>query len=302
MAQELAPKGIRINSVMPGTVNTPLAQNAKKMALAAGTEIEKQLLGDTEPIEVANTIAFLLSDATKTITGTSIKLGGVNSDSQFLANKNILVVGHTTGLENSIIEQVVAAGAEVIALETDGELEEKVKSVVKEERPFDGLVFSKTSSDFRPLAVTKHDVLARLMDENFFSFIDVMRTVIKNKGLKEGASVVAMSSISSIRSMKAKTAFSAAKAALDSSVRCLAAELADKGIRVNSIQKGGVDADMEKSHIKDITAINGGDNISRQPLGLTKAEEIGDAVVFLLSDATRTMTGTSIVIDGGYTL
>ena len=197
---------------------------------------------------------------------------------------------------------MLEAGAQVVTMEIDGDLESIAKEVVKEEGPFDGIVFSKTASDFRPLSMTKHQVLEKVMNENFFSFIDILRTVIKNKGIKENASIVAMSSISSIRSMKAKTAFSAAKAALDSSVRCLAAELVDKGIRINSIQKGGVDADMEKSHIQDITAISGGENISRQPLGLTKAEEVGNTVVFLLSDATKTITGTSIVIDGGYTL
>lgn len=307
MAQELAPKGVRINSIMPGVVNTPMAQRAKEATAAVGNEVEQQLLGETESIEVANTIAFLLSDATKTITGSAILMGGGKLGCQTevftLVGKKILVVGRTTGLEQRIINQMIKNGAAVVIMEVDSEdIEAETKQLTKKEGPFDGLVFSKTVSDFRPLSMTKHQTLEKLMNDNFFSFIDVLRTVLKNKGLKDNASIVAMSSISSIRSMKAKTAFSAAKAALDSSVRCLAAELADKGIRINSIQKGGVDADMEKSHIQDITAINGGENVARQPLGLSKAEEIGNTVVFLLSDATRTITGTSIVIDGGYTL
>ena len=307
MALELAPRGIRINSIMPGVVNTPMAQRAKEMTAVAGNVIERQLLGDTEPVEVANAIAFLLSDATKTITGSTMLMGGGNLEFQTnystLLGKKILVVGRTTGLEQRVINQMVNNGAEVVIMETDCEdVEIEATQLTKEDGPFDGMVFSKTVSDFRPLSMTKHQVLEKLMNDNFFSFIDILRTVIKNKGLKENASVVAMSSISSIRSMKAKTAFSAAKAALDASVRCLAAELADKGIRINTVQKGGVDADMEKSQIQDITAITGGENVARQPLGLSKAEEIGNTVVFLLSDATRTITGTSIVIDGGYTL
>ena len=129
-----------------------------------------------------------------------------------------------------------------------------------------------------------------------------MRSLHKAKGLKEGASVVAMSSISSIRAMKAKMAFCAAKAALDASVRCLAVELACKGIRVNSVQKGGVDVDFEKDHIQNINTLNEEFTSRKQFLGISKAGEVANVVAFLLSDATRTITGTSIVIDGGYIL
>ena len=77
MAQELAPKRIRINSIMPAEVNTPMAAKARELNLALGQIPEELPLGVTEPREVANTIAFLLSDATQTITGTSIKMGGI---------------------------------------------------------------------------------------------------------------------------------------------------------------------------------------------------------------------------------
>ena len=309
MAQELASKRIRVNSIMPGEVNTPLSQKAREMAVAAGHgETEEQPLGITEPREVANTIAFLLSDATQTITGTAVKMGGgnfLNSTSPFtLAGKKILVIGQTTGLEQSIIAQLMLMGASAVSgeINENSDVDTQIKEIVNVEKQFDGFVFSKTVSDFRPLGMTKHATLEKLMNDNYFLFIDILRTLVKTRALKQGASIVAISSISSIRSMKAKTAFASAKAALDASVRCLATELADRGIRINTIQKGFVDADLEKGHILSITAINGGAEMARQPLGMTKAEEVGNTVTFLLSDASHTITGTSIVIDGGYTL
>ena len=135
----------------------------------------------------------------------------------------------------------------------------------------------------------------------YFAFIDLLRDLMKRKAFAKNASIVVMSSISSIRAMKAKMVFSAAKAALDASVRSLALELAPKGIRINSIQKGAVDVDFEKDHIQAVSALND-DMTGRQVLGLTAASEVANLVAFLLSDATKTMTGTSIVIDGGYTL
>jgi NAD(P)-dependent dehydrogenase (short-subunit alcohol dehydrogenase family) len=103
--------------------------------------------------------------------------------------------------------------------------------------------------------------------------------------------------------MKAKMAFCASKAALDAAVRCLSVELAPQGIRVNTIQKGSVDVDVQKAHIQDVKAVRGEEatNENQAPLGVVKAEEIAETVVFLLSDAVKTMTGTTVIIDGGYT-
>ena len=147
----------------------------------------------------------------------------------------------------------------------------------------------------------KPNNVCSIMNDNFGVFVEIIRSLKKNRGLKDNASIVALSSISSIRAMKAKMAFCASKAALDASIRCLAVELLEKGIRVNSVQKGFVDEDFEKGHIQDINAINDG-SINKSILRITKASEIANLIAFLLSDATQTITGTSIVIDGGYTL
>ena len=61
---------------MAAAVNTPMAQRARETNAAVGASSFEAPLGMTEPYEVANTIAFLLSDATKTITGTSILIDG----------------------------------------------------------------------------------------------------------------------------------------------------------------------------------------------------------------------------------
>lgn len=73
---ELAPRKIRINSVMAAEVLTPLALKARELNQSLGVQEFNSPLGPTEPYEVANTIAFLLSDATKTITGTALLIDG----------------------------------------------------------------------------------------------------------------------------------------------------------------------------------------------------------------------------------
>ena len=243
-----------------------------------------------------------------------------NNLSQFsLENKKILIIGAESNLEKSILHQLYNSGATEITVvdkvNEEGEypvlsanildyssIDEILTNMKGQGKAFDGFVFLKTESDFRPMSMNHPAKVLEIMNSNFLIFMEFMLSLIKKRMLNKGASVVAMSSISSIHAMKAKTSFAAAKAALDSAVRCMASELADKRIRVNSIQKGGVDIDLSKGNIRNITELNNGEESLRQPLGLVKAEEIGNLITFLLSDACPSITGTSIIIDGGYML
>ena len=210
-----------------------------------------------------------------------------------LKGKSILVVSSNSSLDNTIVRVLQELGAKTFVVDN--------VSNINGDAVFDGFFWGCVHSDFRPLKMVSHENMEQIMNDNYFAFIDVMRDLIKRKAIAKNASIVAMSSISSVRAMKAKMVFSAAKAALDASVRSLALELAPKGIRINTIQKGAVDVDFEKDHIQAVNSLNE-DMTGRQVLGLTTASEVANLVAFLLSDATKTMTGTSIVIDGGYTL
>lgn len=221
-----------------------------------------------------------------------------------LTGKKLLFIGDSSSLDNAIVERLRELGGQVLVCNelTMETAEKAVIGISKDTGPFDGVVYGVVHSDFKPLQFVRPELVDSLMHDNYGLFIEIMRVLKKSRGIANGASVVAMSSISSIRAMKAKMVFCSAKAALDAAVRCLAVELGDKGVRINSVQKGGVDLDLEKGHIQDVTAINENATEKKQILGLTKAVEVANTVAFLLSDATTTITGTSIVIDGGYTL
>ena len=221
-----------------------------------------------------------------------------------LTGKKILFIGGITGIDKAIIKQLLELGASVTIYEELDvyKVESGIKDLIKEEGAYNGIVFGIVHSDFKPLRFVNPNNVESIMNDNFNVFIEVIRSLKKNRGLNNNSSIVAISSISSIRAMKAKMVFSASKAALNAAIKCLALELADNKIRINSVLKGVVDTDFEKSHIQDIASINEGTTDNKQILGITKSEEIANLVAFLLSDATKTITGTSIIIDGGYTL
>lgn len=216
---------------------------------------------------------------------------------------NVLFVGDNSDL-NIVIQKKLekdGLGVMVYSCENRENFERDFVSLCGSRR-IDKVVFGHIHSDFRPIQFNTPAVVDKIVTQNFSLFIELMRVLLKRKLLSNCASVVVLSSIGSTEALKAKTIFCAAKAALDASVRCLAKELAPKGVRLNSILKGGTDVDYKKAHIQVVDSINDGATAKRQVLGMTKADEIANLTAFLLSDAVPTMTGTSIVIDGGYTL
>ena len=182
------------------------------------------------------------------------------------------------------------------------EIEPNFKQISIDCGVFDGFVYCAGIGGVRPLSFTKYPFMHEMMNANLYSFIEMVRCITKKNCFAHGGSIVAISSVSSIKGLKSKTAYCASKAALDASVRCMAAELSEKRIRVNSILKGWVESDMKKDFIKSNMELNENNDFKRQLLGVIDPVEIANTVAFLLSDATKTITGISLVLDGGYTL
>ena len=125
--------------------------------------------------------------------------------------------------------------------------------------------------------------------------------MLKARKIEKGSSIVALSSISSIKGLKTKIAYAASKAAVNSAVLNMSAELAPKKIRVNAILKGALRTDFEYGHVRDMETL-GGDSSTKTELGLTEPQEVARQCIFLLSDSVLTMTGNLLKLDGGYSL
>lgn len=245
-----------------------------------------------------------------------------------LTGKKILVAGVSSSIGEQIVYRMLDLGASLCLVDRDKEkleeishssdspfldyrvfdiysneaIESNFKEINREFGVFDGFVFSGGMGGVRPLSFTKQNFLHEMMNANLYSFIEMVRCITKKDCFKEGGSIVAISSVSSIRGLKSKTVYSASKAALDASIKNMAAELANKRIRVNSILKGWVTSDLQQDFIKSNMELNADDDFKKQVLGAIEPVEIANTVAFLLSDATKTMTGTNLLLDGGYTL
>lgn len=180
--------------------------------------------------------------------------------------------------------------------ETDG----FIKSLIKEVGPLDGLVYSAGIPGTRPLKMLKPSALSEVMNINFSAFVEIVRCATKKDHYVPGMSIVGISSVSSTIGSLGKTAYCASKAAMDSAVRCMAKELAPNGVRVNTVCPGIIETALFQT-FRD----NAGDSrdaqvkIERQYLGLGKPIDVANTIAFLLSDASRMITGASVGIDGG---
>ena len=115
-----------------------------------------------------------------------------------------------------------------------------VEKIVEEYGKLDGLVHCAGISSRKPLNVLSKDGFSKVMDVNFYSFVELVKQCAKRRHINDGASIVVMSSISSIRGYKAKTEYCVSKASVDAFVRCMALELADRRIRINSVMAAEV--------------------------------------------------------------
>ena len=117
-----------------------------------------------------------------------------------------------------------------------------------------------------------------------------------------GASLVLISSITSLIGRGGVGAYAASKGALIAAMRPMAIELATRKIRVNCISPGTVLTPMMEQYLSSLTKEQRERRLDGFLLGMGCSEDISNACIYLLSDASRWVTGQNLIVDGGYTV
>jgi NAD(P)-dependent dehydrogenase (short-subunit alcohol dehydrogenase family) len=153
-----------------------------------------------------------------------------------------------------------------------------------------------------PLRVLSPGVLDSMMRVNVHSAAMLARG-FRQKGCRtsEGCSLVFLSSVAGLVGESGVSAYAASKAALIGLTRSLAVELAPEAIRVNAIAPGFVQTEMSDRLRQSLTSEQFSAIEKKHLIGIGKARDIANGIAFLLSDCSSWVTGTTLVIDGGYT-
>lgn len=165
-----------------------------------------------------------------------------------------------------------------------------------------GLCYCSGIVETRPLASFQADGFRDMVDVNVTAALELARAVCRRDVITEtGGALLFITSIYGTVGMPGQVAYSATKGALQSAARSLAIELARRKIRVNTLSPGVVHTPMtakafallSKEQIQEIE--------SSHPLGPGEPEDVARAAAFLLAPQSRWITGTDLVVDGGYT-
>jgi enoyl-[acyl-carrier protein] reductase I len=144
---------------------------------------------------------------------------------------------------------------------------------------------------------TSRDGFALAHDISAYSLVAVAQKVYPL--MAEGGSIMTMTYLGAERAMKNYNVMGVAKAALEASVRYLAADLGQFNIRVNGISAGPIRTLAAKG-IKDFNSILRQVEEKAPLRRTTETAEVGDTAMFLMSNLSRGITGEVIYVDGGY--
>ncbi len=247
-----------------------------------------------------------------------------------LKGKSILVTGASSGIGRQSAITASRYGANLILIARDkkrlqetynrlekgthqffsqditeyDKLEQIVSQATQNVEKLSGFVHSAGIEITLPLSRMKPSLYEKLFSVNVIAGFEIARIVSKKKFCdSDGASFVFISSIMGLLGEKGLVGYCGGKGALLSACRAMALELSAKRIRVNCILPGHITGTkMADNLAKTLPAENMRSIIANHPLGAGKPDDVANACVFLLSDAARWITGSNIVVDGGYSI
>lgn len=241
--------------------------------------------------------------------------------------RRVLVTGGARGLGRAVVTDLAAAGYDVVftynassdaAEELAGELgrehpgrsfetrqldlsdRESVAGFVaalEDDAPYYGLVHNAGQSYDSLAAVMDQERAETAMQVNFWSLTRLVGGLVRRMTRAREGRIVLIGSVTAMRGSVGNAAYAASKAALMGYMRTLALETAKRGVTVNYVAPGFIDTDMMAPYAGYREKMEGQIPVGR----FASPDEIASVVGFLMSPASRYMTGTVLPVDGGLT-
>ena len=244
-----------------------------------------------------------------------------------LTGQTILVTGASSGIGRETARLISQLGARVVlvgrneerlaetlrSLAGDGhrvepldltlldEIPRWLKNITASSGPLHGLVHSAGIHKLRPLRVLSAKTAEDILRINVGAAIALAKGLLQKGVCASPASIVFLSSVAGLTGQAGVAAYAASKGAIVALTRALAVELAGERIRVNCVAPGVVATEMGQSLLGMLTPQQSAALEAMHLLGFGTARDVSYAIAFLLAETARWITGTVLVVDGGYT-
>ncbi len=225
-----------------------------------------------------------------------------------LAQEGVKVVVSDISEEDcqKVVDEIKKAGGEGLALKCDvsqkKEVDELVKKTVDKFGKVDILINNAGIAQFKPFLELTEEEWDRTLDINLKGYFLCAQAVSKEMAKQKSGVIVNIASVAMGQvgvGFPNVVHYCASKGGIVAMTEALVLELAPLGIRVNVVSPGMIETPMIDPIKQDPKMIEG--LMSRVPLRrFGKPEEVSDLVLFLASEASSYMTGSAVVIDGGW--
>lgn len=247
-----------------------------------------------------NKTAFYLNDKTILVTGASSGIGRQTAINIAKLGGTLIITGRNeTALKEtfSLLE-----GEGHIMLTADLTDEKQIETISSKTPKLNGIVLNAGVSAPFPIKYLTNKKIEQTFSINFNATVLLMATLLRKKAIKNEASIVFVSSISANFPSKGGAMYGSSKAAIENFSKVLALELSHQKIRSNCVAPGMVKTKIY-DNVENVISKEAMDkHIAQYPLGVGFPEDVANSIIFLLSPASRWITGSSIIIDGGYAL
>lgn len=163
-----------------------------------------------------------------------------------------------------------------------------------------GFVYAAGVLKIAPLKFYRQADFQSVMRINCEAYLEICQALLRKSKLLPGSSLVAVSSVMENHAVAGNGLYAASKAALSAASRVLAFELARERIRVNTVSPGALDSGMTNQVSGMLSQGAADKHTEAYPLGVGKPSDVSGLIVFLLSQSSQWITGTTSVVDGGF--
>ena len=244
---------------------------------------------------------FSLTNKIILITGASSGIGEATAIACDQQGAQLLLLGRNEERLRGTLGKLSSKKHRVLAVDLTNfeDLTQQLSVFLEDVKSIDGVVHAAGITATYPFKLFKPEQLDAILKINVQATFYVTKLLLRKLN-KEGASLVFISSIMASLGEKAKTMYAMSKGAVSAGAKSLAIEFASKNIRVNSIAPGIVNTPMTANASYKKNDVLLAKTLEKYPLGFGEPEDVAHSCIFLLSDASKWITGTEITIDGGY--